>query len=254
MDAGEGDSEGDSEDAGALRHRGTVLVFGVPDEDVYPVPFTALFRKCLVLVAGVQPEWGPWLRRAEDHLAAHPDLAALVTDVVPVGRAQDAFEAAFGPGARGKVLISAAEWGAPARAPLSGSPATQPFWDAAARGELALQRCRGCRRFVHPPRPVCPACGGVSSAFEAVSGRGTVETFSVVHRTFAPGFADRVPYVMAWVALPEQEGLRVFTNVVGPGHLDVGIGRAVEVTFEDRPGVGTVPCFRLAGGPADGGA
>jgi hypothetical protein len=30
------------------------------------------------------------------------------------------------------------------------------YWAAAARGVLALPRCRACRRYAFPPRNVCP--------------------------------------------------------------------------------------------------
>ena len=91
---------------------GTVLYFGVPDEDVYPFEFTRFFRKCLQLVANVQPDWQVYLPRAEKYLIAHPDLGGIVTDVVPVRKAIQAFEIAFSgrfPG-HGKVLISVDDW------------------------------------------------------------------------------------------------------------------------------------------------
>ena len=34
----------------------------------------------------------------------------------------------------------------------------RPFWEAARRHELALQRCDDCARFRYPPAPVCPEC------------------------------------------------------------------------------------------------
>jgi uncharacterized OB-fold protein len=120
---------------------------------------------------------------------------------------------------------------------------TQPYWDGAARGELVLQRCRSCRRFIHFPEPLCPNCGSTDFAYAPVSGQGTVETFSVIHRSFVAAFAERTPYVIAWIALPEQEGLRAFGNVTGCAAEAVTIGMAVEVYFEDQDGRPT-PNFR----------
>ena len=34
----------------------------------------------------------------------------------------------------------------------------RPFWEAARRHQLALQRCAECGRFRYPPAPVCPEC------------------------------------------------------------------------------------------------
>jgi threonine dehydrogenase-like Zn-dependent dehydrogenase len=96
----------------AAAHRGTVLYFGVPDEDIYPFRFKQFFRKCLNLVANVQPHWQTYLPRAEEFLVAHPVFGDLVTDVIPVEEAQLAFETAFvnDETGHGKVLISVDGW------------------------------------------------------------------------------------------------------------------------------------------------
>ena len=120
----------------------------------------------------------------------------------------------------------------------------QPYLDASARGELAIQRCRACRRWIHFPESSCPACGSTELAFEPVSGQGTVETFSVIHKSFVPEFQGREPYVIAWIGLPEQPGLRVFGNIVDAAPEDMSIGMAVEVFFETRDGHGALPNFK----------
>lgn len=121
------------------------------------------------------------------------------------------------------------------------SALTAPYWEACRRGELAIQRCRSCRRHVHFPEPACPHCGGDLS-YKVVSGRGVVHTFSVVHRSFLPGFTT--PYVIAWIDL--DEGVRAFGNIVSGGHHDVRIGMPVRVCFDDLPGFGRVPNWRPA--------
>ncbi|MFC6885415.1 MULTISPECIES: Zn-ribbon domain-containing OB-fold protein [Actinomadura] len=122
------------------------------------------------------------------------------------------------------------------------SPLTAPYWDACGRGELALQRCAGCARYVHFPEPACPYCGGADLPYETVGGRGAVHTFTVVHRAFLPGFAP--PYAVAWVELPE--GARVFGGVTGCPPGDVRIGMPVEVCFDDLDGFGPMPYWRPA--------
>ncbi|MFI6812024.1 Zn-ribbon domain-containing OB-fold protein [Nonomuraea sp. NPDC050328] len=102
------------------------------------------------------------------------------------------------------------------------------YWAACARGELLVQRCLSCDRRVHLPADDCPSCAG-ELRFEPVSGEGTICTYTVVHRTFAEGFA--VPYVLAWVDLPE--GVRAFGQVVECPPERLRVGLPVRVTFLD---------------------
>ena len=72
---------------------------------------------------------------------------------------------------------------------------TRPFWEAAREHRLVIQRCQDCRHFNHPPRPVCTACHGAALAFEPVSGRGTIYSFSVMYQPNVAGFGDELPYL-----------------------------------------------------------
>lgn len=123
---------------------------------------------------------------------------------------------------------------------------TRPYWEAARRGELAIQRCQVCRRYFHPPEVICTACGAEQLAFEPVSGRGTVYTYCVMYDRRVHGFTDRVPYVSLWVELVEQPLLIVVSNLVEAGPEDVRIGLPVEVTFERLTDEITLPQFRPA--------
>jgi uncharacterized OB-fold protein len=119
-----------------------------------------------------------------------------------------------------------------------------PYWEAARAGRLEIQRCRTCHRWIHFPDVRCPWCGGTELAFEPVSGQGVVATFTLVHRTFVAGFDDDVPYAVGWIDLVEQDGLRVFADLVDITAADVRIGLEVEVTFTERAGWGLIPSFR----------
>lgn len=116
------------------------------------------------------------------------------------------------------------------------------FWTGGAEGQLLVQRCAGCRRWVHPPEPACPSCGGMLAP-EPVSGRGTVFTFTINRHVFNP--AVPVPYVVALVELDEQPGLRFTTNIVGCDPEAVHIGMPVAVEFE-QAGDAWVPVFHPA--------
>jgi len=88
---------------------------------------------------------------------------------------------------------------------------------------------------------VCPACLGRSIAPAVASGRATVFTYTVNWQAWYPNFDP--PYVVAIVELPEQDGLRLTTNIVGCDPDDVEIGMDVEVVFEEYDGV-WLPLFR----------
>lgn len=122
---------------------------------------------------------------------------------------------------------------------------TAPYWDAARNGRLELQRCQDCRHFIHFPEPECVACGSNRLAFEVVSGRGRVETYTVVHRSFVPGFEERVPYAIGWVEMDEQPGLRAFGGLVGCDPQYLKIGMPVRAVFHDLAGFGTIPMFTV---------
>jgi uncharacterized OB-fold protein len=106
-----------------------------------------------------------------------------------------------------------------------------PFWDGLRRHELSILRCGECRTFVHPPQASCPRCLSLGLTPEPVSGRGTIYSFTVANREFAPGIMP--PYVVALVDLEEQESLRLVTNLVNVAIGDVQIGMPVRVVFVD---------------------
>jgi uncharacterized OB-fold protein len=125
------------------------------------------------------------------------------------------------------------------------TPETRPFWDAARRHELCLQRCRTCGRYLFYPRVACPHCFGPELEWRRVSGRGTLHTFTVVHRG-QRGFPLGPPYVIAIVEL--DEGVRLMTNLVdvAADPAAIRIGMPVEVVFEDVSPEIALPRFRPA--------
>jgi len=120
---------------------------------------------------------------------------------------------------------------------------TRFYWEAAARGELAIQRCRACHTFVHPPRSECPRCGSTDLAPERVSGQGTVYSFTIGHHA-ASGIPT--PFALVLVELDEQPGIRVLANLLDCPLDEVRVGLRVAATFEDVGGGVTLPQFRRA--------
>ena len=125
------------------------------------------------------------------------------------------------------------------------------FWTGGAQGELRFWRCQDCGYYLHPPQPLCPECHSKNLATEAVSGRGTVSTYTINHQPWMPG--PELPFVVAIVEIEEQPSVRLMTNIVHCPVADVRIGMPVRVWFEMHPdpdGDVYIPLFE----PAEGGA
>ena len=94
------------------------------------------------------------------------------------------------------------------------------------------------------PRHVCPHCWSDQLEWIESEGRGSIQSFSIVHRAPTSTFAANTPYVIALIDL--DEGPRMFANVIGDDAVDVSIGDRVSVTFEDRGDGALVPQFTRA--------
>ena len=124
------------------------------------------------------------------------------------------------------------------------TPATEPFWSAARRRQLVLQRCGGCGAYRFPPELACAACGSREAEWAPVSGRATLYTWTVAYPPLLPYFAERAPWPIAVVEL--AEGPRLITNLAGIAVEDYAIGMALQVDFEDLDETTTLPVFRRA--------
>ena len=121
---------------------------------------------------------------------------------------------------------------------------TRPFWEAAARHQLVVQRCQDCEYFNHPPRPVCDACQSQRLTFVPVSGRGHIYTFTVMYQPNIAGFEQEIPYINLLVELEEQPRLFMVSNLPISAKENVRIGGAVEVYFVSVDEEITLPQFR----------
>jgi acetyl-CoA acetyltransferase/uncharacterized OB-fold protein len=140
--------------------------------------------------------------------------------------------------------------------PLRGGPALRPlpevtlatgwFWESGADGRLRIQGCADCGKLVHPPVPLCPACGSRTWSPTEVSGRGTVAGCTVNHHRWIPGFEP--PYAIAVVAIAEDPTVRLTSNVVGCDPSEVHVGQQVTVRFEPHDDV-WLPLFAPTGEP-----
>lgn len=120
---------------------------------------------------------------------------------------------------------------------------SRPHWDGCRNGVLRVQRCKSCRALVFIPQPICTACQGDTLEWIDSSGRGTVYSYTIVHRPPRPEF--EVPYVVAIVEL--EEGWYMLTNLVGCELSAVSVGMAVRVSFRAMSEEISLPVFEPAG-------
>ena len=123
---------------------------------------------------------------------------------------------------------------------------TRSFWESLKAHQLKIQKCNDTGKFFFYPRGMSPFTLSDNLSWEAVSGRGVIHAFTIVHQNRAPGFVDELPYVVAMVEL--DEGARMMTNIIDvePDPEHVKIGMPVEIVYEDVTEDVTLPKFRPA--------
>ena len=117
------------------------------------------------------------------------------------------------------------------------------FWEGVESGELRIQRCSGCERLRHPPRPMCATCNSLNWDWVVSSGRGEVYSFVVHHHP--PVFGLETPFTIAVVEL--EEGTRIVGNVIGTDPSNVHVGQPVGVHFASVDGEWTLPQWQPRG-------
>ena len=109
------------------------------------------------------------------------------------------------------------------------TPENTAFWTGGADGKLMIAFCADYDHAIHPPQLICPKCWSEKVESRAVSGTGTVYTYTVNHQQWAPGM--QVPFTLAVVDLDGAPGVRVTAEVVGTDPESVAIGQTMRITF-----------------------
>jgi uncharacterized OB-fold protein len=120
--------------------------------------------------------------------------------------------------------------------PPFGDPLTAPFWAAAERRQLVIQRCAACGVYQFYPRPFCLRCGSDAVEWVPARGTGTIYAQTTVHVPVVPELTP--PYVVALIEL--DEGPRYTANVVGGPS---AIGDRVRLAWRERAGLPPLPVF-----------
>lgn len=87
-------------------------------------------------------------------------------------------------------------------------------------------QCGGCGQVFFPKRVQCPKCSSKEMKEIALSNRGKLYTYSVIHQA-PPGYLGKVPYIVGKVDLPEGE--RVYAPIVQAEASQLRIGMEMEL-------------------------
>ncbi len=124
---------------------------------------------------------------------------------------------------------------------------TRPFWDAARKGRLVMQKCPHCGAVSFPPKPWCVDCGSRDIEWSEVGPGGTVYSFTV-SRSVAmnyPDWQEQLPVVMCLIDV--DGGARMYAQVVECAPDDIAIGTRVAVVFAALGEGMKIPKFQPAG-------
>ena len=126
------------------------------------------------------------------------------------------------------------------------TPLTAPYWAAARRGVVLLQRCADCGLVWHPPAPTCP--GGPAHRVEWVpaSGRAVLRSYTAVHHAVHAAVTGRVPYLVALVEL--EEGPLFVCSLDGVAEEQLVNGLPLTLSTGPTPGGLELPVARPAAG------
>lgn len=129
------------------------------------------------------------------------------------------------------------------RAAANGADASwEAFLTAQVGGALLVQRCGDCRRFLHPPAPICYECESRRLSFEPVRGSGRLLSWTWVHADPPAHASEAMPYLVVQVELDDQPGLQM---TVGLSSLDVSTRLRRDLQVHHDKDAGPLPLFAL---------
>ncbi|PIC88147.1 hypothetical protein CSV72_03110 [Sporosarcina sp. P20a] len=110
-----------------------------------------------------------------------------------------------------------------------------PYWDAADKHQLALQKCEDCNAYSQPPGPTCAKCGSENVRFEQLGDdiTATVYSYVVSYRPFLPGFQDELPTIIALGQLDQVPEVKIMGNILHCEEKDLEIGMPIRMTWVD---------------------
>ena len=115
------------------------------------------------------------------------------------------------------------------------------FWQGTRERKLMIQRCTATQRPQWYPRSHSMHAPGAPVEWMQASGRGTLFTYSVIHRGNG---TTPTPYICAVVEL--EEGVLFTTTLRGVGDGDIRIGMPLQVDYAEAGPDLVLPFFKPA--------
>lgn len=105
-----------------------------------------------------------------------------------------------------------------------------PFYEAAKRHVLTVQKCNGCGDMRYPALEICPNCWSTDQEWQEIGPTGTVYSFVVYHRALDPSKKDEIPYVIGRV---KTDAGPMFTVRLDVPREEAHVGMKVVASWED---------------------
>lgn len=107
-----------------------------------------------------------------------------------------------------------------------------PFWEAAARHELALQHCAECEVPRHPPRYRCPSCGSSEpGVWRAVNKPLRLQSWTTIHAAVLPGTPP--PFTVGQAGLDAGPHVEIVADIAADDPRDLRIGQPMTIGYVD---------------------
>jgi len=129
------------------------------------------------------------------------------------------------------------------RPEIKATEISQGFWDACKESKLVVQKCCDCKKLRHYPQLLCPSCHSEKVEWFEIRPTGAIYSYTITRRPFHPAWKESTPYALVTVDM--DDGVRMMGDILNIDPEDVKIDGRVAVEFEDMPGQGLVPRFKL---------
>lgn len=119
---------------------------------------------------------------------------------------------------------------------------TREFWNGCQKDILKYQYCNTCNTSQLIPGSVCKHCQSNDLKWAQSKGKGTILSFTEVHRAPISAFREETPYFIALIDM--DEGFRLMTNINRDTHTQPFIGQPVTIVFTQQ-GEQKIPLAQL---------